>query len=103
MKRSIEYMIFKLPINSSMKGVPYEFVPHPVNLGDYVPVYQGNARAEDKATSIEILEDIFLNVNGGYLQDYYSVDMCSGDIIMLTEDDVRTFWYCDIVGWEKLS
>ena len=103
MKRSIEYTIFKLPPRSSLKGIPYAFIPHPISLMDYVPVYQGKLYAKDNEKTNDILEDIFYSVNEGVIPDYHSMDMCSGDVIMLVENNKREFWYCDICGWEKTN
>jgi hypothetical protein len=76
--------------------------PKKFNFADYECRYEGDFAAEAK-TAIEICDIIFHVFNTRRPIDFKGHSLSMSDVIEIDTDVTKSFYYCDICGWQQIK
>ena len=96
------YDIWKLPVSHPNKFMGSQMRKVSVRIEDYVMVYKG--KTGDTMGNRRILEMLFDKFNNDWPSDYHSESMSVSDLVCTINDNnnERTWWYVDSIGFEKV-
>ena len=100
----VKYEVWQLPLSSPYKFSHYDWLKEEPTVKDYVIVYFGiySSSIGRKKRDV-VLEDIFGKINWETPIDYHAASMSVSDVICLIDDDKRTWWYVDGIGFKQLN
>ena len=73
---------------------------HNFNISDYAQVYEGEI---DEHNMYAALEELFEEFNIHRPADFKGHSLSVSDIVVLTEGDATTTFYCDSFGWKDIT
>ena len=97
----IKFEIWQMPVSNPNKYMHYDWCKYPVDIKDYVMVYEGE-ESESKVVG-NLLEDIFEKLNVNFPKDYYASSLSVSDVVCLIRGNSREWWYVDGIGFKKLD
>ena len=98
----ITYRIHQI---KDIAGTDYAFRsydPKKFNFKDYECRYEGEFTDEVK-TATEICEVIFYIFNMRRPEDFKGHSLSMSDVIEIKTDITTSFYYCDMVGWQRIK
>ena len=105
-----QYILMQMPraINKQKGMMSYDYHKEQgIDLAEYCWMWRDNIEGND---SFSALENIFELFNMERPEQFCGHSMSVGDIIKLKplvenedEDDTPEYWYCDNLGWKKLT
>lgn len=106
----IHYEIWQAPLSCPYKFLHYDWIKgQKPNVKDYVMVYYDNfitfdkTIKEKKLNTEQTLEYIFEMLNVDQPLDYHAAALSVSDVICLIDDNKRSWWYVDGVGFVELK
>ena len=103
-KRKPTIRLYQIPLNEKTRGIVFEnFARMKKETGGRIPtelyecVYEGELNAETP-------EDVFTIFNTVYAEGYKGRSMSVSDVVEFEYSNaIRVFYYCDSVGFKKIS
>ena len=106
----IHYEIWQAPPSCPYKFYHYDWIKgQKPNVRDYVMVYRDDFITFDKTIrekkfdTEQTLEYIFEMLNVDQPLDYHAASLSVSDVICLIDDNKRSWWYVDGVGFVELK
>lgn len=72
------------------------------NLTDYKVVYEGEINKVDEQ-DFDICEILFYMFNAARPKDFKGRSLSISDVVVITDGQYTTKYYCDVVGWVKIK
>lgn len=72
------------------------------NLDDYSVIYEGEIDRIDEQ-DLDICEILFYMFNVVKPKDFHGRSLSVSDVVVITDGQYMTKYYCDIVGWVKIK
>ncbi len=99
----MRFEIWQLPTANKAKFLHFDWLKEKPSIYDYVMVYSGEK--ENHRVEIEsYLEDLYEIFNVNHPEDYHAASLSVSDLIcLIDEDNRRTWWYVDGIGFKKVN
>lgn len=103
--RSKVYTLYQLPANSSKLFRSHK-KGEPVDIYDYVGVYNGEMSAE--LSDMEICDELFEVFNIRHPKGFAGHSMSTSDVVRIFNFENEKFlgckyYYCDSIGWKDIT